>query len=880
MISRLPSLASAAVVALGVLLVARGSLAQEKPLYKDPKQPVETRVNDLLSRMTLAEKVAQLQSTLRKIEWGKNITEDGLGGIGPLLRPLTAADAARKANEYQKMALEKTRLGIPIMIHDEALHGLIGNGATSFPQSIALAATWDPLLMQRIGAVIGRETRSRGIRQVLAPVINIARDARWGRVEETYGEDPYLQSRMAVAYCKTIEKEGVLTTPKHFVANYGDGGRDSYPVALTERELREVYLPPFKAAIQEAGASSVMASYNSLDGLPCSAHPWLLTQLLRKEWGFRGFVVSDYGSVGGIKDFHAVAATDKETARKAVEAGLDVELPDIYYFGPPLLAAANESRVTAAAVDEAVRRVLRSKFDLGLFDDPYVKPEVAAAMAGAGEHRTLAREAECKAIVLLKNDGGLLPLRKDLASIAVIGPLADSVALGGYSGSGMECVTILQGIRKAVGPGVNVSYEKGCTVGIASYPPIPGEFLIPPDAKPGEHGLRGEYFPNKDLYGAPSLVRIDALVNFTWPGAPAPGFPEDHFSVRWTGKLAPTVSGTYQLGAATDDGVRLWLDGKLLIDSWVDRGTTLDRVTVKLEGGRQYDLKMEYYENIYWGAAGLVWRLETGVDDRIKAAEDAARKAKAALVVVGISEGEGNDRSSLDLPGEQERLIAAVAGTGTPTVVLLVNGSAVTMKKWIDGVPAVLECWYGGEEAGNAIADVLFGATNPGGKLPITFPQVVGQVPLFYNAKPTGRADGYVDMSGKPLFPFGHGLSYTTFAYSDLRLTPGKVTPDASCRVSLSVRNSGSVTGDEVVQLYIRRPVASVTRPVKELKGFTRITLAPGETKTVEFTLSPAELAFLDAAMKEVVEPGKVNVMVGASSADIRLRGTLEIAGP
>ena len=621
-------------------------------------------------------------------------------------------------------------------------------------------------------------------------------------MEETYGEDPYLQSRMAVAYCKTIEKEGVLTTPKHFIANYGDGGRDSYPVALTERELREVYLPPFKAAIQEAGASSVMASYNSLDGLPCSANPWLLTRLLRKEWGFRGFVVSDYGSVGGIKDKHAVAATDKETARKAVEAGLDVELPDIFYFGRPLLEAATESPTTAAAVDEAARRVLRAKFALGLFEDPYVKPEAAAALTNSRDHRALAREAGSKAIVLLKNEGDLLPLKKELRTIAVIGPMADSVALGGYSGSGMESVTILQGIRRAAGPDVRVTYEKGSDVGITAIPPLPEEYLVPPDAKPGEHGLRGEYFANKDLHGAPALVRVDRQVHFTWgAGSPAPGLPEDWFSVRWTGKLVPTVTGDYLLGAATDDGVRLWLDGKLLIDSWMDRGTTLDRVTLKLEGGRTYDLKMEYYENVGWSHAGLVWWRDTGVDDRIKVAEDAARKAQAAVVVVGIAEGEGYDRSSLDLPGEQERLIGAVAATGTPTVVVLVNGSAVTMGKWIAGVPSVLECWYGGEEAGNAVADVLFGAKNPGGKLPITFPQVVGQVPLFYNAKPTGRADGYVDMSGKPLFPFGHGLSYTTFAYSDLRLTPGKLAPDGSCRVSLSVRNSGPVTGDRWCEL-------------------------------------------------------------------------------
>jgi beta-glucosidase len=331
------------------------------------------------------------------------------------------------------------------------------------------------------------------------------------------------------------------------------------------------------------------------------------------------------------------------------------------------------------------------------------------------------------------------------------------------------------------------------------------------------------------------------------------------------------------LGAATDDGLRLWLDGKLVIDRWVDRGTTLDRLTLKLEAGRQYDLKMEFYENTGYSYASLVWALTTGVDSQIKAAEDAARKARVAVVVAGIAEGEGYDRSSLDLPGEQERLINAVTATGTPTVVVLINGAPVTMAKWITGVSAVVDAWYGGEEAGNAVADVLFGDKNPGGKLPITFPQTVGQVPLFYGHKPTGRGDAYVDMSDRPLYPFGHGLSYTTFDYSELKLSPGTIAVGGTCAVSFSVKNSGSVAGDEVVQLYIHQPYASVTRPVKELAGFSRVSLAPGETKKVAFELTRAHLAFLNAQMKLVMEPGTVEVLVGSSSEDIRLKGTFEI---
>ncbi len=855
-----------------------GQTKSEKPKYLDPKLPLEQRVNDLLSRMTIEEKVAQLQCTLQKIEWGQNLTVNGLGGVGPLLRSYVAREAAEKGNEIQKLAVEKTRLHIPVIIHDEALHGLIGNDATSFPQAIGLAATWDTDLMAKVATVIGKETRARGIRQVLSPVVNMARDVRWGRVEETYGEDPYLQSCLAVAFCKNIEAEGVITTPKHFVANVGDGGRDSYPIFFSERELREVYFPPFKAAFQEGNAWSVMAAYNAVNDLPCSANKWLLTDVLRKEWGFKGFVVSDYGSVAGIMNMHFVAATPKEGAIKAVEAGLDMELPDIYFYGKPLLEAAKDGSVSKQALDAAVRNVLRAKFRLGLFENPYVDPEAAAAINDTPGHRALAREAAREAIVLLKNDGNVLPLKKGVKSIAVIGPNADVVKLGGYSGFGMKTVSILEGIRNKLGSTVNVTYEKGCDVGFSSLPPIPSDYLVPPDAKPGEHGLRGEYFKNMTLSGPPALVRIDKQVNFAWAmGSPDSTIPPDHFSARWTGKLVPVVSGTYRIGASTDDGLRLFIDGKLLIDSWFNRGATLDVVTLKLEAGHAYDIRMDYYENGGWAYASLVWDLKRETNPGIQAAVDAAKKADAAVVAVGIIEGEGYDRANLDLPGDQELLIKSIAETGTPTVVVLVNGSAVTMRNWIDKVPGILEVWYPGEEGGNAVADALFGDYNPGGKLPITFPQFVGQVPLYYNHKPTGRGDDYTDMSGKPLFPFGFGLSYATFVYDNLQISPGRIAPSGKVRVSVDVRNTGDRAGDEVVQLYLHDPIASVTRPVKELKGFRRISLAPHEKKTVTFELTKKELEFLDAKMKYVVEPGAVEVMVGSSSDDIRAQSSFEI---
>ncbi len=855
-----------------------GQTREKPPAYLNAETNLEERVRDLLARMTLEEKIAQLQCISTKIEWGRNISEHGLGGVGPLLRASTAAEAAAKANAIQKLALEKTRLRIPILIHDEALHGLMANKATSFPQAIGLAATWDPGLMYKIGTVIGREARARGIRQVLSPVVNIARDVRWGRVGETYGEDPLLQSRMGVAFCKGVEHEGVISTPKHFVANFGDGGRDSYPVHISERELREVYLPPFEACVREAGAGAIMAAYNALNDIPCSANRWLLRDLLRKEWGFRGIVVSDYYSVEWIRDKHFVVSTAAEAGVLAVRAGLDMELPGVNCYGRPLLDTARTDPATAEAVEAAARNVLRAKFRLGLFENPYVDPKVADAVNDSKEHRALALQAAREAIVLLKNEGNILPLKKDIRSIAVIGPCADSVLLGDYSGYGMKVVTLLEGVKGALSSLVTVQYEKGCEAGFSSLPPIPPEYLFPPDGKPGEQGLRGEYFDNQTFSGKPRLRRIDRQVHFTWAmGSPDSLIPREHFSVRWTGRLKPKTTGTYRFGASTDDGVRLWLDGKLLIDSWFDRGATLDAVTMNLEAGRSYDLRIDYYENDGWSYASLVWQQMLSSDPRLEAAAGAARRADVALVAVGIIEGEGYDRSHLELPGDQERLIKAVAATGTPTVVVLFAGSAVTMSNWIEDVAAIVDVWYPGEEGGTAIADILWGIYNPGGKLPLTFPRYVGQLPLFYNHKPTGRGDDYSDMSGNPLFPFGYGLSYTTFAYTNLRLSSRHMSPGDTVGVSVDIQNTGSQRGDEVAQLYIRDSVASVTRPVRELKGFRRVTLAAGEKTTVSFALSADQLTFLDQSMTPVLEPGIIGVMVGSSSEDIRLSSSLEI---
>jgi len=742
---------------------------------------IDENVESLLSRMTLEEKVAQLKARgimawkiffelfeglpedkierLQQVFWSalwrdrellgditanyvkkhwRELLEKEKNGIGMLtiiLRHLPPKESAELHNQIQKFVIRETRLGIPVMIHDECLHGCMAKGSTIFPQSIALASTWNPELMEKVAVAIGKETRARGIHQCLSPTINIARDPRCGRTEETYGEDPYLASAMAVAFIRGVQSQGVVCTPKHYVANFvGDGGRDSYPIHFSERILREIYLPAFKASVEKANALSIMAAYNSLDGIPCSCNKWLLTDLLRKEWGFKGFVVSDYGSVLHIHSKHKVAETKAEAAKKALEAGLDMELPESDCF-EELVNLVKEGELSEKVIDEAVRRILKVKFWLGLFEDPYLDPGYAEEICDCEEHRKLALKAAREAIVLLKNDG-VLPLSKNLKSIAIIGPNASQMRLGGYTGYGVKVVSPLEGIKNIVSEETKVYFAEGCSL----------------------------------------------------TGTSKEGFEE---------------------------------------------------------------------------------------------AKKASEKSDVAILFVGNStetEGESKDRSNLNLPGVQQELIKEICNTGTPVVVVLINGSAITMTEWIDDVNAVIEAWYPGEEGGTAIAEVLFGDYNPGGKLPITFPKTVGQLPLYYNHKPTGRVDDYVDLRGKqPLFPFGYGLSYTRFEYSNLKISPEKIGPREQVNISLDVKNIGKYRGDEIVQLYIHDEIASVSKPVKELKGFKRITLEPGEKKTVTFTLGPEDLASYDADMNLVVEPGIFEVLIGSSSEDIRLKGRFEV---
>ena len=880
---------------LVILMFISAQLAKSQP-YKDPNIQVEVRVSDLLSRMTPEEKFWQLfmipGDTNDKLDnykagiFGFEISTVGQGSSasGQMLSyaPGTSAvETAEGVNRMQHFFIEKSRLGIPIIPFDEALHGLVRQGATAFPQSIGLAATWDTELMHQVSKAIAMESKTRGIRQILSPVVNIASDVRWGRTEETYGEDPFLSSEMGVAFVSEFEKLGVITTPKHYVANIGDGGRDSYPIHWNERLMREIYLAPFEACFKRGGSRSVMTAYNSVDGSPCTANDWTLNQILKKEWGFKGFVISDAGATGGANVLHFTAKDYPESTARSITNGLDVIFQTSYdhykLFSPPFY----DGRIDPKVIDQAVSRVLRNKFELGLFDNPYIDAKEAGKWNGHPYHRQLTNKAAKESIVLLKNEKQTLPFSKTIKSIAVIGPDAKEGRMGDYSGPGINPVSIFDGIKNKLGKKVNVIYSKGCDRINTEYSTIPSEFLTCNLDGKNQKGLKGEYFNNVTLSGKPVFTRLDRSVDFGWTlFSPDPEkISYDFYSIRWTGKLRASASGKLKIGIDGNDGYRLFLNNKIVIDNWrkLSRQTLVADYT--FEKDKDYDLRIEYFEPAGNAVFKLVWNanIVNNQSAEIASAVELAKKSDLAVVAVGIEEGEFSDRAYLNLPGRQEELINKIAATGKPMVVLLVGGSAITMNNWLKNVPAILDVWYPGEDGGSAVADVLFGDYNPAGRLPVTFPVFEGQLPLVYNHKPTGRGDDYNNLTGQPLFPFGYGLSYTTFDYSDLYLAKTNISANDSTTISCKITNSGKVAGEEVVQLYVHDELASVSRPVTELKGFQRIFLKAGESKTVSFVINPEMLSMLDINLKKIVEPGDFRMMIGASCKDIRLRGILTV---
>lgn len=857
--------------------------------YRDARRSAAERTQDLLGRMTFDEKFWQLFMIPGDRDDPSHDYRHGAFGLqvnapagmraealrSDTLPPARVARAhAARINALQRYFVDSTRLGIPLLPFEETLHGLGREGATTFPQAIALAATWDTTLMSEVAGAIAVEARSRGIRHSLSPVVNIANDVRWGRVEETYGEDALLTAAMARAYVRAFESRGVVSTPKHFVANVGDGGRDSYPIDLSERALRERYYPPFQSAVQQAGARSIMSAYNSVDGQPASQNRALLTDVLRRAWSFEGFVISDAAATGGSIVLHHTEANTASAARHALESGLDVIFQSSYDQHRGWLNGLRSSGIAPAVMDSAVARVLRVKFALGLFEQPYVDADSAGRVSRSVSHLALAREAAIKSMVLLRNEDQQLPLSPRARRIAVIGSDAVEARVGGYSPPGARAVSIADGIRAGAPPGAVVRVHEGVPRLWRDLAVVPSTAFSSDSSGHRVAGLAGLYWSNITLSGAPTLQRRDAQVDFQWTlNSPGRGIPFDWYSARWDGTLRVPAGGVRTLAVEGNDGYRLYINDTLRIDRWFKSSFGTQRLTMRLAAGTTHRVRLEYYEATGNARLRLLW--DAGVRDpqpaQIASAVQLARASDVAVIVAGIEEGEFRDRALLGLPGQQEALIRAVAATGTPVVVVLVGGSAVTMP-WLEQVDAVLDAWYPGQEGGNAVADVLFGRASPAGRLPLTFPMHEGQVPLHYAHKPTGRGDDYLDLTGHPLFPFGHGLSYTHFSYDSLSVDVRPSADSVALRISLTVHNRGERAGDEVVQLYLRDVLARVARPIMELAGFTRIALAGGASQRVTFEVKRSQLQFLDEHLALVEEPGTWRIMVGASSRDIRLR--------
>ncbi|HEX8888609.1 MAG TPA: glycoside hydrolase family 3 C-terminal domain-containing protein [Pyrinomonadaceae bacterium] len=828
----------------------------QMPPYKNPSLPVEKRVDDLISRMTLEEKVSQMMNSAAAIE----------------------------------------RLGIPeYEWWNEALHGVARAGyATVFPQAIGLAATWDTELMQKVAETISTEARAKNNEFVRrgdrgrykgltfwSPNINIFRDPRWGRGQETYGEDPYLTSRMGVAFVKGLQGDDpryfkVIATPKHYAVHSGpEPERHSFDARAYERDLRETYLPAFRATVKEAKAFSVMCAYNRTNGEPCCANSRLMTDILRGEWGFAGYIVSDCGAITDIWKGHSFAKSEAEASAVAVKAGTDLSCGREY---ASLVKAVKDGLIKESEIDTALKRLMIARFRLGMFDPPEMVPftRIPYSENDSPAHRELSLKAARESIVLLKNEQNALPLRKDMKTIAVIGPNADApdVLLGNYNGQPSKSVTPLEGIKAKVSPSTKVLYSAGMYPTGISVEPVAVSALTTGDNSSA--GLKGEYFNNRELKGEPALVRTDEQVNFNWGSiSPDKRVVEDNFSVRWTGKLAPPESGKYTLGVSGNGGVRLYLDGKLFLEELQNRRTKTVTKEINLEAGHALDLRLEYFENAnHYAAARLVWSPPSAERLLREDALTKARQADVIVMVMGITpsvEGEemdvnlegfrGGDRTDIALPKAQEELIKEVHALGKPIVLVLMGGSALAVNWADENVPAILDAWYPGEEGGAGVADVLFGDYNPSGRLPVTFYKSVAQLPPFEDYSMQGRTYRY--FKGEPLYPFGFGLSYTRFKYDNLRLSKRTVGMNENVEVSADVLNTGALGGDEVVELYLTDVAATVPVPIRSLQGTSHIFLKAGEKRRVSFTLTPRQLSLINDNGKRVIEPGEFLVTIG-----------------
>ena len=823
--------------------------AAQTPLYQDESAPLEARVEDLLQRLTLEEKIDLLRAT-------------------------------SPANE---------RLGYPKYYHgNEALHGVVRPGRfTVFPQAIGLAATWDPELIQNVSTVISDEARARwnqldqgrlqkelysDVLTFWSPTVNMARDPRWGRTPETYGEDPFLSGEIGAAFVRGLQGDDprylkVVSTPKHFAGNNEEHNRFECDVVTSEKQLREYYLPAFESCIRRGKATSIMTAYNSINGIPCTANPWLLTRVLREEWGFKGYVVSDCGAPELLMTGHHYVKRPETAAALALKAGLDLECGDKIFI-QPLKDAYRKGLVTDADIDRAARNVLTARMRLGFFDsgkdNPYTR--ISPEVIGCAEHRELALQTAREAVVLLKNDRRFLPLRKGkIRSLAVVGINAGTCELGDYSGIPASApVSILEGIRAEAGDKIAVKYAPWKTAK-DGMEIITGEYY--------PEGLKAEYYAGIGMEGTPS-VRKEEWLNYEPSNqAPDPFIPDTPVSARWTGPLRPPVSGEYVLSLQSDAGSRLWLDGKMLIDAWHEHAVQTDTVRVRLEAGRDYQLKVEYFDVRDYSLARLSWRMPAvGQQDRLSLygkAGQLARECDAVVAVMGINksiEREGKDRESITLPPDQQEFLHELYRINPNMVLVLVAGSSLSLLWEEANLPAIVNAWYPGQEGGTAVAEVLFGKYNPAGRLPLTYYNSLDDLPPFDDYDITKRTYKYFD--GDVLYPFGYGLSYTSFQYSDLQVEDRGET----VAVSFTLKNTGRMEGDEVAQVYVQLPEYEGIAPLKELRGFQRVHLKRGESRRVTVPLRREDLRYWSESKKAFVVPaGLPTVFVGASSADIRL---------
>jgi len=836
-------------------------LAPADSPYLNPRLPPDRRVDDLISRMTLEEKIAQT------------------GHIAPAI----------------------PRLRVPAYNWwNEGLHGVARAGyATVFPQAIAMAATFDEPLLYNVADTISTEFRAkyaanvhpdgstdwyRGL-TVWSPNINIFRDPRWGRGQETYGEDPYLTAHLGGVFIEGLQGKDpnyfkTIATPKHFAVHSGpESTRHFVDVDASRHDMEDTYLPAFRAAIVDAKAASIMCAYNRLNGEPACANGVLLSEHLRKDWGFQGFVVSDCGAVADVSKGHRFAPTAAAATAAVFKAGMDLVCADtrnnMDMEQAGILDAVHQGLLSEAALDRALHRLFVARFRLGLFDPPASVPysRITAADNDTEAHRQLALRAARESLVLLKNNDNFLPLKHPPSVIAVIGPNADSLdALeGNYNGIPSKPVTVLAGIHNRF-PQSKIIYVQGTGLVGPVTKSIPSQALCT-DASCRQHGLQAEYFSNMSLEGSPVLSRVDSSVDFAWGDSGVSPQLLNKYSVRWTGVLIPPESGDYLLGFTGEDGFRVWLDGATVVDDWtLHRPANTVTKSIRLEKGHPYALKIEYFQNIRLSEARLIWGLPGGEESQ---ALDATRNAELVIAVMGLSpriEGEemkvnaegfsSGDRTRIDLPTPQEQLLERIAAAGKPTILVLMNGSALAIN-WADAnanVPAILEAWYPGEEGGTAVAQALAGDFSPCGRLPITFYKSLDQLPPFEDYSMAKRTYRY--FPGEPLYPFGYGLSYTSFSYENARVDRASISATDDVRIAIDVRNAGPLAGDEVVQLYLSRTDAK-SAPIRALKGFQRVYLDRGEKKTVRFVLRSRDLSVVDEAGKHRVLPGVVKVWIG-----------------